>query len=49
MELKDTNIRISGEAFKRLKAKKASCGASIKFMIDLALDCWLGKQKKEKK
>ena len=38
-------IKISTRAYERLKAQKANSGASIRFMIDLALDCWLGKRK----
>jgi len=43
MKSKDTNIRITGESFRRLKQQKAKTGATIKFMIGLALDAWLGK------
>lgn len=37
-------IKISEESYNRLKKQKANSGASIRFMIDLALDTWLGKE-----
>ena len=43
--MNEKTIKISGTAYQRLRAQKLVSGSSIRFMIDLALDCWLGKGK----
>ena len=42
-------IKISDTAYQRLKKQRNNSGASMRFMIDLALDCWLGMEKKHGK
>lgn len=47
--MNETTIKISKEAHQRLREKKKSTGASIRFMIDKALDALWGENKPLKK
>jgi hypothetical protein len=42
------NIGIDGVDFDRIQAVKKETGASIKFIVKLALDCYLGVKKEVK-
>ena len=45
--MNEITIKISKDAYQRIIQQKLTTGASIRFIVDKAIDLYLGKEKKD--